>query len=144
MNNKENNIERLMDFTRRLCLFEDLGHKIDFCNKELEKLEKLAYIISINKNLSTKEKKIQTDELYELYEEINIIFNKYSDEHFENFKKEILSNLERFPNDINIKYLNGLLENLKDDVYENDEDKSVEIFLNNELRKQKIKKILND
>jgi hypothetical protein len=140
--------EEILIFHTSLSLYKDLDKKIDFVDDELRKLEYLMYCITINKiqYMSIEEKKSKIYEMNIIYDEMNLTFNVLTHEKFVLFKEEIISNLERFPTDISITYLNGLLKQLKDDElqYDNSEDKSVEIFLNNELRKQKIKKILND
>jgi hypothetical protein len=142
-----NNTEKLMDFLLRLSAWDELEDKIEYCNIELRQLEYFIYLTNNSKTASLEEKKITTDEINELYDKIDSIFNKYTEEHFNNFKNHIFSYIESFPTDKSITYLNGILKQMKedeDDFNYEDEDKSLEIFLNNELRKLKIKKLINE
>ena len=138
--------EKLTEVFTTLEACKCLVSKISYLNRELIHVEYCMYLITTNKNLSTEEKKSSMYELNILYDEMNLSFKILTHEHFVFFKKGVVLNLQKFPYDIRITYLNGLLKQLKDNELYGDEieDKSVEIFLNNELRKQKIKKLLND
>lgn len=130
--------ERVKEIEEQLKLYS-LGDKIDYLNTVLRNIDWDIYELHNNKTISQSEKVETTANLNDLYNRLDKISNEYCDNYFEQFKIKVLSMIQFNPIHINIKYLKTLLKEMEED----DKDKDIEIFLKNELRKLKIKKLLN-